>query len=464
MRLKGPKGSVPRSLFAILSLLAACGGDLDSEMAEGEDAESAFEGTRDDRALASSSLPFTSVVASADDGNRPINVTDNNLSTRWSCYGSGCWVKADLGGDRTLSSVDVAWHQGNRRKNDFSISISRDGRTWAEVFSGRSAGTGTGAERYPLLGGTLARYVRLNVLGNTVSDWNSVTELKVYGFRPPPKTTQSYDQLVISHRPVGFWAMRGASATEADLSGRGAPGNYRGGTPSTIAMPNGDRATHFNGTSQYLTIPSRASFSIPTTGELTWEGWIRADTLQFPNSRGGYVDWLGKCQVYSPTCEWEARFYSTSTPENRPNRLSAYAFNPTAGVGSGGDWQPAPNSLRAGVWYHVVGQYTTRSTPSDCSTAYPGRIDIWVNGVEWNRTAKGRTGCMSQYGVRPGARNSPVNVGTMSFETFFPGAVGKVAIYDRRLTRDEIAAHYKAMTGLDPSGVCGKETCALIGP
>ena len=72
------------------------------------------------------------------------------------------------------------------------------------------------------------------------------------------------------------------------------------------------------------------AFSIPTTHNLTWEAWIRPDVLQFPNDSNGYVDWMGKCQDYSPTCEWEARMYTTTNGENRCNRISAYIFNSSA--------------------------------------------------------------------------------------------------------------------------------------
>ena len=41
---------------------------------------------------------------------------------------------------------------------------------------------------------------------------------------------------------------------------------------------------------------------------------------------------------------------------------------------------------------------------------------------------------MSQYNVVPDANNSPLNIGTMAMDAWFPGAIGKVAIYDKLLT------------------------------
>jgi hypothetical protein len=276
----------------------------------------------------------------------------------------------------------------------------------------------------------------------------------------------AYDQAILADGPVAFWAMNQAPGVEPDLTGNGNAGTYKGSAPTMAALPNGDQGADFNGTNAYMTVASKASLSIPTTGDLTWEAWIRPDLLQFPNDGGsGYVDWMGKCADYSgppPTCEWEARMYSTTNAQGRCNRLSAYVFNPSAGLGSGADWQPTCGLFTAGRWYHVVGEYTTHSQPTDCmnTSSFPGSIDIWVNGVEWNQASHGQTGCMSQYSVAPVANGSPLNIGTMALDTWFRGAVGKVAIYDRLLTAAQIATHYQIMTGLAPTGSCA-DTCAF---
>jgi len=273
--------------------------------------------------------------------------------------------------------------------------------------------------------------------------------------------SSAYDLAVLADHPVGYWAMNRPQGTEPDLTGNGSAGSYRGGPPALVDLPNGDRAADFDGARQYLTIPSRASYSIPTTGNLTWEGWIRPDVLQFPNDGGGgYVDWLGKCAEYAPTCEWEARMYDTTNAQNRCNRLSAYVFNPGAGLGSGADWQPTCGLFQPGQWHHVVGEYTTLSQPAACPAAatYPGSINIWVDGIAWSQAAHNPTGCMGQYNVTPVANGSPINVGSMAQDTWFAGAVGKLAIYDYLLSPSQVTAHYRTMTGQAPSGSCGN-TC-----
>jgi hypothetical protein len=266
--------------------------------------------------------------------------------------------------------------------------------------------------------------------------------------------------MVLADQPVAFWDINAMNGTEPDLSGSGNTGTYFNGVPAVVAMPNGDLAADFNGSNQYLSVPSNpdGSLSIPTTGYLTWEAWISPDVLQFPHqSLGGYVGYMGKCDSYAPTCEWESRMYSINT--SRPNRLSAYAFNPTAGLGSGAFWQPVDFLVQQNQWLHVVGEYTTQSQPDNCDNAstYPGSIDIWVNGVQWNHSYHGQTGCMSQYNVIPQANNSPLNIGTMAYDTWFKGAIAKVAIYNYLLTQDQIGSHYTAMTGQNPTGSCAAE-------
>jgi hypothetical protein len=275
------------------------------------------------------------------------------------------------------------------------------------------------------------------------------------------QSLSSYDSTILTDHPVAYWGVNNPSAAEADLSGNGHIGTYKGGIPTTVTMLNGDKAADFNGTNQYLTIPSSSTFSIPTTKQLTWEGWIRPDTLQFSTGSNGYIDWMGKCQSYSPTCEWEARMYNASNSQNRYSRLSAYAFNPSAGLGAGADWQPIQNLLQAGQWLHVIGEYRTDLTPSRCNSAYPGSIDIWVNGVKWNSSYHGDTGCMSQYSIIPQASTSPINIGVMALDYWFKGAIGKVAIYNYLLTQTQINAHFTAMTGLTPSGSCA-DTCTTL--
>lgn len=302
----------------------------------------------------------------------------------------------------------------------------------------------------------------------------STGSLRFGNFVISSTVSSGYDQTILGDRPVAFWDLTAAAGTESDLTGNGNTGTYLGGKPSVSTMPNGDQVAVFNGSSEYLTVPSKPSFSIPTTKYLTWEVWIRPDVLQFPHSdgTGDYVDIMGKCANYNPTCEWESRMYNTNTPGEPPpprsNRMSAYVFNPSAGLGAGADWQPVSGLIQTSEWLHIVGEYTTdpNLTPSGCPNAasFPGAINIWVNGVKWSQANHSPTGCMSQPGsnifVTPQAANSPLNIGTMATDTWFEGAIGKVAIYNYLLTQGQITSHYESMTGKQPIGSCA-DTCSF---
>jgi len=126
---------------------------------------------------------INSITSVGDDGQHvPANVLDNNLKTRWSNLGIGSFITADLGGQESICSVDIAWYRGNLRQNNFVISVSNDGTSFTSVFTAKSSGTTVSPERYSLPQETTGRYVRITVNGNTENNWASITELSIDGF------------------------------------------------------------------------------------------------------------------------------------------------------------------------------------------------------------------------------------------------------------------------------------------
>jgi hypothetical protein len=129
------------------------------------------------------SIPVSDIIANGDDGvNKPPLAIDKNTGTRWSNLGLGSWIQADMGEGNTICSVGINWHRGNERVNTFVISISADGKTYTDVFSGKSDGLSLTEQNYnfePQAG----RFVKITVTGNTQSNWISVAELKFYGHK-----------------------------------------------------------------------------------------------------------------------------------------------------------------------------------------------------------------------------------------------------------------------------------------
>lgn len=240
-----------------------------------------------------------------------------------------------------------------------------------------------------------------------------------------------YDQVVLQDNPVLYLplsAPRG-SATEVDRSGRNHNGRYlpAGSNPLKTRMPNNDFATVFNGTNEFVEVATSPQLSVRRGAGLTVEAWIRPDTLNFTYDEGdGYVHWAGKGEPGQH--EYVLRMYSKNNTANRPNRISAYAFNLAGGLGSGSYFQ---DSLTVGQWIHVAMVLNTR--------VRPGVIDIYKNGVLRKRTS------LDQFDVVPRPGNAPLRISTRDFNSFFRGAIGKFAVYAYPLPSSRLATHFSKM-------------------
>ena len=126
-------------------------------------------------------LAISAVTASSyEASNAPANTIDGDLQTRWSAHGDGQWISYDLGSFKTLNEIRIAWHAGWRRRALFEIEVSADGQNWTLAYSGSSSGTIGDLESYGLAEAT-ARYVRITCYGNTQNNWNSISEVQIYG-------------------------------------------------------------------------------------------------------------------------------------------------------------------------------------------------------------------------------------------------------------------------------------------
>ena len=133
----------------------------------------------------------------------------------------------------------------------------------------------------------------------------------------------AYQNLVMASSPVGYWPLR---ENAEDQTGNNRHGRSFG-TPSFVQDATGGWLS-LDGKS-YIQIKSDASFSQPTSGAgLTIEAWMRPHLLTLTEP---YIHWLGKGGASK--YEWGFRFYSNDS--DRPNRLSAYAWNPVGGCGAG---------------------------------------------------------------------------------------------------------------------------------
>src|SRR5262245_22525465 len=271
----------------------------------------------------------------------------------------------------------------------------------------------------------------------------------------PPRrivmTSDHHRNVVLAKGPVGYWRLgEQAGPTALDASGHGSDGTYFGnptlGQLGAI-VNDPDTAIGFNGpgSRDYVEIPNPVTqeFSQPTSGlGLTVEVWMRPDVLIFPGQTSErYIHWLGKCVSGSGQCEWGLRFYSQDSP-SRPNRISAYIWNPNGGLGAGAFFQDV---LTPGQWMHVVAVYE----PGDKDTDPPAGVHIYRDGV--HRQGPPSSGTLYRsFGIVPAHGTLPLRLGTrdaaispsVNSVSYLTGGLDEVAIYPRVLTEPEIPENY----------------------
>jgi hypothetical protein len=153
-----------------------------------------------------SKLTVNGITASGADAlHPPSHALDQNINTRWSNLGLGSWIQMDLGQENVVCGVGINWHRGNERINSFVISMSKDGKTFTNVYSGKSDGASLTEQKYDFQSNT-GRFIRVMVNGNTQNNWVSISELKVYGYKTLSESCVKSENLqaMAASSQVGF--------------------------------------------------------------------------------------------------------------------------------------------------------------------------------------------------------------------------------------------------------------------
>jgi uncharacterized protein YjdB len=128
------------------------------------------------------------VTSSGDDGHKADNTVDGDLNTRWSAKGEQ-WIKFDLGEQKLVNYLSIAFFSGDLRQTIFDVEVSIDGKNYTKLLSKvKSSGLTSDFETFEI-DPTKARYIRINGHGNTVSQWNSISEVEIYS--PSKKNDKS---------------------------------------------------------------------------------------------------------------------------------------------------------------------------------------------------------------------------------------------------------------------------------
>jgi hypothetical protein len=253
----------------------------------------------------------------------------------------------------------------------------------------------------------------------------------------------NYEKKVLAKKPVAYWRLGETRGPDAfDSSGNGHNGKYHG-APSFqergAIVGDANSAIKLDGKHSYVEIATHKDFSQPTSGSgLTVEVWVRPDVLEFEGETDdAYIHWLGKGEPKRH--EWALRFYSRKS--KRPNRISAYIFNPEGGLGAGAYFE---DTLTAGIWIQVVACFD----PGDADTKGMPGVHIYMNGSRRLGPPSAGTRYRSpQWHIKPVPGGAPLRLGTRDMQSFLTGALDEVAIYPRVLTPEEILENYSAGKG-----------------
>jgi RHS repeat-associated protein len=172
--------------------------------------------------------------------------------------------------------------------------------------------------------------------GSTAYGYNQAGQLDSATATPPAGT---YANVVNASSPAGYWRLDEAAGTAAvDSSGNGLTGTYHG-SPSLgqTGAINGDPATStgFNGTSQYVSLPTSFANDFSGTASFTVEAWVKpsvgsgdtnhraiATVLQDPVA--GESGW--EVSLHSGQIQFKRWDDGTSTTVTSPGTISTTAF------------------------------------------------------------------------------------------------------------------------------------------
>ena len=125
--------------------------------------------------------PYTTIAISAEESTNPITyINDGSLDTRWSGEGKSVNLDVEFTEEVVVDHLKIDFHKGEERAFTFAYWQSIDGVSWVYKGTKTSSGIDTGYEQFDL-SGISARYFRIEFQGNNNDDWNSVSELEIYG-------------------------------------------------------------------------------------------------------------------------------------------------------------------------------------------------------------------------------------------------------------------------------------------
>ncbi|AFZ66943.1 discoidin domain-containing protein [Deinococcus peraridilitoris] len=124
----------------------------------------------------------TSANVPRDRGFSESNAWDDDLGTGWGTETADEWIRFDLGTEKTIEALSLAWQHGDQRVAHFDLELSTDGDRWTPARRLYSSGTTPSLERYEI-GGQHARFLRVTNRGNSEDSSIGITEVRIHSVR-----------------------------------------------------------------------------------------------------------------------------------------------------------------------------------------------------------------------------------------------------------------------------------------
>jgi hypothetical protein len=248
---------------------------------------------------------------------------------------------------------------------------------------------------------------------------------------------------VLESKPAAYWRLGEKHGPKAkDFSGHKHEGRYVGEPKfdekgAIVSDPNGAIGLTGPRSKSYVEVSESDHFSVGTSGKgLSVEVWMRPDALEFIGEESkppqDYIHWVGK--GVKDHYEWGFRFYSKQS--ERPNRISAYIWNPDGKLGAGAYVE---DRLTASEWIYLVATYDDARQPD-------ARVRIYKNGEASSHNESSGT-LYKTYNIKPMHGSAPLRLGTRDLRSFLTGGLDEIAIYPRVLRAEEIEHHWKVAKG-----------------
>ncbi len=133
----------------------------------------------------------------------PYNILDGDIGTMWSASGDDQWIIFELKESFNIQHVRIAFKPGQIRESYFDILGSKDKLIWEPILNkSASCSFSSDLQVFDLpqsKSGEEFKYIKLIGHGNSLDDWNYISEFRIFGHRY--NNPSNYENLIVKIYP-----------------------------------------------------------------------------------------------------------------------------------------------------------------------------------------------------------------------------------------------------------------------